>query len=333
MALGARVSELEIRPFLPGDESAVNAQFNEVFGTGRSLEEWLWKFPPRPEGRPVMLAFTDGELAGQYAAVTSRFQVDDRVWPAAQIVDVFSTPSGRRHFGRRGVIVHLVERFIAEFAENGRHPLCFGFPGRRALRLGVLQLGYDVIPPPDIVFLRRAGGGGFPELARFGYRAEAARDWEPRLNRLWERARRDYPVAAVRDAGRVLERLAGHPTARYHKFLVFPRLSTEPVAFAAFRIVGEVCFWVELLWDHDHPGALALLSVLGRRLAVRLGARREEMWLNGDGVGEELLARLGFVCESQPDGLVMVVRSFHPELDLERMRGRIYLTMADADLV
>ncbi len=55
--------------------------------------------------------------------------------------------------------------------------------------------------------------------------------------------------------------------------------------------------------------------------------------VNGDGVGEELLARLGFVREPQPDGLVMVVRSFHRELDLERMRGRIYLTMADADLV
>jgi len=43
--------------------------------------------------------------------------------------------------------------------------------------------------------------------------------------------------------------------------------------------------------------------------------------------------KLGFHREPQPDGLVMVVRSFHPELDLHRMEGRIYLTMADADLV
>ncbi len=327
------LAEVVFRPFEPGDERAVNDTFNEVFSLSRSLAEWNWKFPPRPEGRPIMLAFAGEELLAQYAAVPATFQVDDAEWAAAQIVDVFAARRGGRPFTRRSVWSRTAERFFAELGESGRYPLLYGFPGRRALRLGALQLGYDAMPPQEIVYLRRSGGARMHRLRRLAYRAEAARDWEPRLDDLWRRVRGDYPVAVVRDAERALYRLAGHPAVRYHRFLVFPRLSTRPVGFAAFRTDGGVCRWVELVWDHGHPGALALVSVVARRLAVRLGADTEELWLNGDPAGEEILVGLGFERRPEPSGLVLVARSFSDVLDVRRLDGRIYLTMADADLV
>jgi hypothetical protein len=169
--------------------------------------------------------------------------------------------------------------------------------------------------------------------SRHLYRAELAADWEPRLDVLWGRVRDDYPVAAVRGADRALRRLAGHPSVRYHRFLVLPRFGRTPVAFAAFRTDESRCRWVDLLWDHRHPGALELVNHLSTRLAADTGAELEELWLNGDPEGERRLLARGFERSEVPGQLVMVARAFHPELDVTALADRVYLTMADADLV
>lgn len=329
------MDDVVLRPFRPGDERAVNDGFNRAFNLDRSLDEWSWKFPPRPGGRLIMLAEREGEVLAHYAGYPVRFAIDGRQWPAAQIVDVYSARSARTRFTRRGVWVRTVEAFFDTFGRTGRAPMLFGFPSPRPLRLGVLQLGYDAIEPQPIRYLRRsvpARHGGNP-VARALYRAELAADWEPRLDRLWQRARGAYPVAAVRDAEHALHRLAGHPTARYHRFLVTPRLSDEPVAWAAFRSDDGRLRWVDLVWDHDHPGALSLLSHLAARLAVQAGAAFEELWLNNDPAGQARLVRHGFEVLPEPLGLVMVAKAFDPALDLAALDGRVYLTMADADLV
>lgn len=325
--------EVVFRPFEPGDEAAVNDGFKRVFGRQRSLDEWSWKFPPEPGGRPIMLALRGEELLAHYAGAPVRFLVDGRVWPAAQNVDVYSTPAARARFSRRGLWVETAERFFAAFSASGRYPLLFGFPGRRSLRLGTLRLGYDALPPQPVLLLRRAVGSPPRGWRQRLYRAELARDWEPRLDPLWERARAAYPVAVVRDAERALRRLAGHPQVRYHRFLVLPRLSTEAVAYVAFRSDGGVCRWVELVWDHGHPGALELVGHLASEVAGSTGASHEELWLNGDPEGLERLSRQGFAVSDEPNGLSMVARSFAPKLDVRALDGRVYLTMADADLV
>jgi hypothetical protein len=326
-------SDFEIRPFEPGDEVAINRGFNEAFRLDRPLAEWAWKFPASPNGRLIMVAEAGGEVLAHYAAIPTRIRIDDRVWDAGQIVDVFSARKARAQFSRRGVWVQTVERFFDHFGRSGRCPLLFGFPSPRPLRLGVLQLGYDAMPPQPIVYLVRRPPVGRVSKRRMLYRAELARDWEPRLDDLWNRLGEYYPVAAVRDAEWALRRMAGHPSVRYHRFLVFPRLSNRPVAFAAFRTDGGRCRWLDLLWDRAHPGALHLLIHLSARLSSQTGAEREELWLNGDPVGRSHLESAGFESEPEPGRLVMVARAFDPEIDLSRVDGRVYLTMADSDLV
>ena len=324
--------ELVIRPFRTGDEAKVNQAFNTVFTTQRSLAEWAWKFPPGDGSRPIMLAWQDGDLLAQYAATPVAFQLDDCVFSAAQIVDVFSTRQARR-MGRRGVWVQTVEAFFEHYGESRRHPLLFGFPGRRALRLGVLQLGYDAIPPQEILYLERREPAPRGRAASRLYRAELARDWEPRLDDLWRRCRRAYPVAAIRGSARALGRLAGRPGGHYHRFLVFPRLSPSPVAFAAFRVLDDALMWVDLVWDHEHPGALHLLARLAAGLGRQEGVACERLWLNGDPEGVRELERAGFDRLPEPSGLVFVARAFGPDVDVQLLDERIYLTMADADLV
>lgn len=326
-------AELVIRPFVPGDERAVNDGFNAAFNLSRSLDEWAWKFPPQADGRLIMLAEIDGELLAHYAGMPVRFTIDGREWTGAQIVDVYSTKAARRGFTRKGVWVRTVEAFFTAFGESGRATLLYGFPSPRPLRLGILQLGYDAVEPQPITYLVRRPGDRVSSRHRHLYRAELAADWEPRLDRLWQRVRGDYPVAVIRDADRALQRFAGHPTVHYHRFLIFPRFGRKPVAFVVFRSDESRCRWVDLLWDHRHPGALELANHLSIALATQTGAELEELWLNGDPAGERLLEARGFVRDEVPGQLVMVARAFHPELDVNALDGRIYLTMADADLV
>ncbi len=329
---GALASDgIELRPYRRGDEEVINRTFNQVFRTARSLEEWRWKFGG-PEA-VAMLAWHGDDLLAQYAALPVRVQVDDASYDAAQIVDVFSTREARRQLRRRGVWIQTVERFFERFGASGRLPLLYGFPGKRALRLGVLQLGYDAMAPEPIVYLRRSDPAPRSSLGRLAYRAELVDPGSSELDELWERIRAQYPVAVARDAARLGRRLSGHPTARYHCFLLRRRFGATAVGFVAFRTDGPACQWVELLWDHDHPGVLALAAHLGGKMVAQAGLAREEMWLNGDRLGESILRDRGFVRSEEPSGLVMVARSFDHGLDVGRLPGRVYLTMADADLV
>ncbi len=333
--LGAGMSnqDLVIRPFRPGDERAVNRGFNEVFGGDRPLEEWSWKFPVEPDGRFIMLAELDGQVVAQYAGLPVRFQIDDAQWTATQIVDVFATRAARGPLGRHGIWVRTVDEYFDVFGRSGRAPLLFGFPGRRHRRLGILQLGYDSMDPQPINCLVRRSPVPAAGVRRLLYRAELGRDWEPRLDSLWQQVRHQYPVAAVRDAGHAQRRFSGHPAVRYHRFLVFPRLSSEPVAFAVFRADSGRLRWADLLWDHRHPGALDLLVHLSGQLAAQTGCGVEELWLNGDGVAQARLERRGFESTPEPDDLVMVARAFDPAVDLVAMAEGVYFTMGDSDLV
>ena len=324
---------IEIRPFAAGDEDRVNRGFNEAFGLDRPLEEWAWKFPADPGGRLIMIAEREGEVLAHYAGVPVRLQIDGRLWDAAQIVDVYSSRKARGSFTRRGVWVQTVDTFFDTFGRSGRVPLLFGFPSPRPLRLGVLQLGYDAMEPQPIRYLVRRPPRPAAGLRRLLYRAELGRDWEPRLDELWRQVASQYPVAVVRDAAHAARRYAGRPGVRYHRFLVLPRLSTSPVASVVFRTDGGRVRWVDLVWDHRHPGALDLIVHLSSGLAAQTDAELEEMWLNGDPDGRARLERLGFVEEREPGKLVMVARAFDQEVDLVSMGHKVYVTMGDSDLV
>ena len=165
-------------------------------------------------------------------------------------------------------------------------------------------------------------------FGRLLYRAEPARDWEPRLDDLWDRAKGAYPVAVVRDADYALREFAGHPTVRHHRFLVLPRFSAQAVAFAVFADDGSDCCWLDLVWDHDHPGALELLAHISGRLAAQWGSGGERLCLAGDDAAAALLTHRGFRIREGRSHAVDL-SAFNGQLDGEDPVGRAYLTAAD----
>ena len=314
-------STLVFRTYREGDEVAINRAFEQASGSVRSLDEWAWLYPSEVDGRVIVVAETGGEVVAHCAGIPIRVAVDGRELAAARIVEYFSPTSAKE------IVERVVETFFESFASSGRFPLVVACPQIR----GDLNLpGFDGTPRRELAALTR-NRAPRSKTRRLFYRAEPARDWEPRLDDLWRRVRGDYPVAVVRDAEGALRRFAGHPTVRYQRFVIFPRFSSQAVAFVVFRCDGGRCRWVDLLWDHAHPGALELAAHISARLVRQFECAGEEMWLSGDADGCSRLERLGFRAAEGSAEVSMAIRSFNPELDAVSVVSRLYLTMADTD--
>jgi hypothetical protein len=323
----------EVRLYRPGDEVAINDAFNRVFGKQRSVEEWAWKYRVDDPSCPIVAAWDGDRLAAHNGGIPTGYQVDGRRILALQGADTLSLAAAERQPGWRDAWQRVMDHF-AEVAEHQfGASLLYGFTGGRAIGHMVARARWDSVSPRRIPLLVRRRRPPSRSLASRFFRARLIGDFEPALDVLWDRVRGRYPVSVVRDAEHVGRRLSGHPTIRYHRWLILPRWSMTPAAFVAFRTDGGSCRWVELVWD-GRPGALELVDHLSRRLADQTGAEREELWLDGDSEAEQWLELFGFEGGPDPSGVVRVVRFVDPDLAAESFSpGRVYTTMADADLV
>lgn len=317
------------RPFAAGDEVAVNEGFNEVFGLERPLGEWRWKFFEPQDRRYIMLAWDEnGRLLAHYGAVPVRVQADGEVYRAGQIVDVFSRQEARQGLAAARTYLETFKRFVDRFCGPDELSLCYGFPGERALRLGVKRTMYADIPPWPMdqysrPVTRRAG------LA-LGWRVTEGFD-ATALDALWQRARGRYPIAMVRDAQHQAARFRGRPSVEYRHFIVWRR--TTPVGAAVLRLAGDVAYLADLIWDGQHGKGLVALDRRLRAVARRHGALRLQGWLQNDAEAARHLSRVGWEHVGDVPNLRCVVNVFHPALEHGRVPGRFYLTMADSDLV
>ena len=323
----------EIRLYTPGDEVAINDAFNRVFGKNRSLDEWAWKYGAGSPPLPIVAAWEGDALVAHNGGIAADVQVDERRLKALQGADTLSLAAAERRPEWRDAWQEVMDRFAEIAAEDFGVSLLYGFTGGRAVSHMVRRARWDSVAPRRIpLYVRRQRPSGRSLASRF-FRARLMGDHEPALDTLWDRAGRRYAVAVVRDAEHAGRRLGGHPSVRYHRWLITPRLSSTPAAFVAFRTDGGVIRWVDLVWD-GRPGALELVDHLSRELARRHGCAREELWLDGDSEAARWLQVFGFEGGPDPSGVTRVIRFLDESLDPESFAPeRYYTTMADADLV
>jgi hypothetical protein len=319
---------IEIRAFRAGDETGIIDCLNRIPEKPHTLEEWSWRFPPSSSGRPIVIALRGEEVVAHVAATPARFQIDDRVSGAAAIESGVADPAVGNADARRELLSDVAESLIFECLEPGDIDLVYFFGDRDDVTEWAAAVDGSSVNLPGIEVLRRHDPPP-SRIRRLAYRAEPARDWEPRLDGLWQRARGAYPAATVRDAEYSLARYSGHPTVRYHRFLVFSRFAQEAVAFAVFCCDEGTCRWIDLVWDHRHPGALDLLSHVSARLARQVGVETEEVGLAGDPEGRNLLNSLGFVEQPPAIPVGLWVRSAAPEFGRIQTPDRFFATVAD----
>jgi hypothetical protein len=323
----------EVRLYRSGDEIAINDAFNRVFGKQRSVEEWAWKYRAGEPPCPIVAAWDGDRLAAHNGGIAANYQVDGRRILALQGADTFSLAVADRQPAWRDSWQQVMDRFGEIAADQFGVSLLYGFTGGKAISHMVARAHWDSVSPRRIPLLVRRRRPPTRSMASRFFRARLVDGRVSALDRLWERAQDRYPVSVIRDANHVRRRLSGHPAVRYHRWLITPRWSTTPAAFVAFRTDGGVCRWVELVWD-GRLGALELVDHLSRRLSEQTGADREELWLDGDPDAAQWLELFGFEGGPDPSGVVRVVRFIDPELNADSFApGRVYTTMADADLV
>jgi hypothetical protein len=308
---------LQFRPYREGDEAPILELLNGQGGIRCTLDEWSWLYPYEQPGRSIVVGEEAGEVTAVCGGARLQVAINGREWPAIEI----------RHLVAENdeVAGKAVDSLVDVFGTDGRCAVIVSSHLPEIAPVPGLVRRSHKSPP---AFVRERFVPASP--IRLRYRAEPARDWEPRLDELWRRVRSSYPNAAVRDAEYALRRFAGHPTIRHHRFIVCPRFSNHAAAFVVFAGEGSCCRWVDLVWDHDHPGAVELLANLSGRLAGQLKANHEEVWLVGDAEGRALLAKRGFAGDDSLPVPIVSARSIVPEVDVSTFTEGAYLTLADA---
>ncbi len=327
------MSAFSVRTYRQGDECRIVTAFEEAFGEARGLEEWRWRF--RFEGRSPCIALGQtegGEVVSQYAAIPMRLEIDGVALGAGQPVDVFCLR--RPGSAEGGLYVRTYRRFVKSFCGRQRpFQVLFGFPHDRVLRQGQLKMGYPSDPPPVPAWTLPIAGKvrslvrrAVPPLAPSGER------WTgDEMDRLWQRCRRRYPVAAVRDGHWLERRFASRPGVRYQHLVV--RRDGEPRAWAALRRVGWEMRWADLLWDGSRAADLEALSRRARELARRAGRRRLVLWLAGDDEAAAVLERIGFRPRAGQE--LFFAHRFYDRgvAGAEEFARRFYVTLGISDLV
>lgn len=326
------MAEVTFRTYREGDETAINAAFNAVFGLERGIDEWRWKFAAGGEEPCIMLALdASGTVLAQYGALPVRLWAHGtEVW-AGQIVDILARPEARRGLAAARVFATTVRGFVSCFCRADRLAVAYGFPGARHMRLvrlGTARLGDDEMPPQPVPFWTRRLGVRDPRWSWHkvvqGLDATAADD-------LWRRARSRYQVGVVRDGRWSCRRFAGRPGVQYVHLTA--RRGERVHASAVMRLAPPRALLVDLVWDGESPRSLLALDRAVCEIAGRSGSERLEMWLGGDTAAGEVLSQCGWSPVNHPEGLAMAAYSFHPKVRATEFPGRFYLTMADADLV
>ncbi len=244
----------EVRAYRAGDEVAINDAFNRVFGAQRSLAEWTWKFS-QPGALEATLAAWDGEaLAAHNGAIPAVYQVAGKRVKALQGVDTFSLAAIDRRRDWKSAWRDVMDAFAEYAARRAGASLLFGFTGPRSISHMVARCQWNGAPPRRIPLLERKTRSVRRTLASSLYTAKLAGDDEAALDDLWARVARRYPTAVVRDAKHSRHRFSGHPGVQYHRWLVYRRFSSKPVAWVVFRTDGGVCSWADLLWGRRASG-------------------------------------------------------------------------------
>ena len=324
-----KMSSVVFRPYRRGDDIEINHAFNEIFGQQRSVEEWQWKFMPFADGSRIILAIdrsANDRIVAQYSVTTVACQYNGRIIRVGQPVDVFSYRLPHLVHGQ--IFVKAIQALFDRYGNERHCNVLFGFPGKRAYRLGRLAGLYPLMLPVPYFFkpveLLTNGAKDFGDH-------QLVDSWNPEdFDDLWRRACSRYPVSAIRTFSYIDRRFLSRPKHSYRLLACYHQ--GRLAAWAVFQITGSACYLVDLLWDGCRKEALLLLESKIMDCCIAEGVSMIEMWLSNDSQAVSVLTNSGWAQSVQPQELVMGANSFDDSVSAVEFMSRMYFTMADSDL-
>ncbi|MFV2073797.1 MAG: GNAT family N-acetyltransferase, partial [Thermoanaerobaculales bacterium] len=303
--------EFRFREYRRDDEAKVLALWKLAFGKDPSVPIWRWKYADNPFGHRILLCVDSADKLAvvMYAGAPYRATLRGGTVEIVQLMDIMSHPEYRK----TGLFVKSADAFFELFA-GGESVLYYGIPSEYHFNIGNKYLHYSRLEsgvsylscaPHQLRGARRVLGGVVDE----------AESIDERFDRLWERQRRHYPLAVVRDAAFLRWRFIAHPEKDYSIYTYRSRLARELRGYAVVGFEGETARLVDLLMP---PGQRQMTDFLARlaELAADRGAARLETWLPGGHFLTAGVHSAGWVREEEPLGIVPTARSFDEKLTI-----------------
>ncbi|MCO6179014.1 GNAT family N-acetyltransferase [Ciceribacter sp. RN22] len=258
----------EFRPYRAGDEPAITALFQDVFGRPMSLDFWRWRFLDHPAGGPlVMLAFAGDTLVGHYAASHAPLSIHGEYYPAALSMTTMTHPEwrGRRLFER------TAEAFYATLPGSGISAV-YGFPNAAVHALRLMRAGWrDTYEVPTLIL--------DVETARHSPRQDSsvcvANRIDERFDRFNTRVAADLPIIAHRSADILSWRVDRNPDNTYTRFVLED--GEDIAGYAITKLYGTDMIDLVEMRCADGAAARALINTIAARAAAE-GRKRIATW-------------------------------------------------------
>lgn len=310
----------EFRPYRSGDEPAITALFETVFGRPMSLDFWRWRFLDNPAGDPlVMLAFAEDTLVGHYAASQAPLSIHGQYHPAALSMTTMTHPNwrGKRLFER------TAEALYATLPGHGITAV-YGFPNSAVHALRIMRAGWhDSYEVPtltlDMASLRHP--------ARPGPAVKVADRIDDRFGRFYAKISSDLPIAAHRDADILSWRIDRNPLNSYRRFVL--EEGDEIAGYAVTKAYGVNMLDLVELRCADGAAARALINTIVAH-ATASGCAHIATWCLPNDVHRLPLEMAGF--KASAPVTYFGGRTF-ATLPADLTDGRLWrLSMLDSDL-
>lgn len=257
------------------DFAAFAILFKRVFGQDMSWDLWRWKYG---DGRGcAMAAWRGEELVAHYGGSLRRVMAFNQPLLAWQICDAMVDPRERGVMTKRGAMFQVAAAFLELFHGLAGIPLAFGFPSRRAMRLGE-RIGHYA----EVGALRELRWLPLDKRPRLGSRLRYLNPYsqadQNRVNRLWVAMQRDHGkgILGVRDWEQLRYRYLDHPVRHYELIMVSARISSIPLGLLVLQRETDAVALTDLVAPLSQIPALLIQA---RRLTGLWGKTSLYCWI------------------------------------------------------
>ena len=338
----ASSDEVTVREFRPQDSSGVVALLNEVFSEDdesfvpRTLEQWAWLYEQNPEGRQIIVSEdSGGRIVGHYAGIPYQTLLQGRVGVSGQGVDSMVSREYRRGLKSEGLFLRTAWRYFDTYGCHPHNFYTYGFPNKKAMRIGtrilkyipihapVPSLGRNLYSRPDDMDVEAGAdpAGEVVELDQF----------DARMDDLWNRLRGEFAMGTVRDARFLNWRYTNCAFATYRAFgLEDGEGGLRCVYVSRANWTGPpILALVELIApDADLSGAARLIAHAVAQ-ARSTGQHRVEVWIPPQRELYRFVTEHGFTAEDSLFNLC--IKMHHPGIDEDWIRNNWYYSLGDTD--
>ncbi len=338
--------DLIIRPYREGDEQGILELLNAVFAEDdpayepRSMAAWRWEYAENPAGKEVVVAQEpSGRIVAHYACIPYKVIIQGETSRCGQGVDSMVHQDYRRGLQNKGLFLRTSEFFFQCYGQPAVNAYGFGFPNKKAFRLGVRKLGYQPIHAPLLTLGRNlfespaeSLPAELPPPCPGLEQMEEIFSMDERVEQLWQRLAPEFSMGIIRDASYLNWRYLRCPLGQYRAFALVKDGKIQGMYICRENWTGPpILALSEFLVPAADTETLAVLLTHACSHARSQNQQRVELWLPPNSAQFTAVLNEGFRSEESPFNLCIKIYGAQ-RLDPQWVRDHWCFSIGDADV-